>query len=108
MLSCGVRPTDIHAPLCSLDRLPADFGQLQCVTKLNLQHNALIAFPDSFLWLTQLEHLDITHNLFKTVTDHIGKVRRCLSATRTHLTPGPADRMHAWTAREVEDPSHVP
>ena len=37
------------------------------LTRLVLPHTALFEFPPSFLWLTQLKHLDLTHCSFQSL-----------------------------------------
>ena len=56
----------------AFSRLPDDVGQMVKLTRLCLQHTAIFDFPPSFLWLTNLKHLDLTHCAFKYLPDRFG------------------------------------
>jgi hypothetical protein len=66
-MRCAHQEIDIqHNPRFSA--LWDDVGSLYSLTRLSVQHTALFEFPPSFLWLTQLKHLDLTHCNFKVRT----------------------------------------
>ena len=49
-----------------------DVGSLMCLQRLCLQHTAMCEFPPSFLWLTSLKHIDVTHCSFKLLPERFG------------------------------------
>ena len=53
---------------CDLQTLPAEFSQLSCLQRLNLQNNMLSAVDDCIFQLTTLVNLDVSGNLLRSIT----------------------------------------
>jgi len=49
-----------------------DIGSLASLTRINLAHSAVFELPPSFVWLTQLKYLDLTHCNFKYLPEKLG------------------------------------
>lgn len=55
-----------------MTELPAEFGDLNNLTNLSLDHNKLEALPKEFYKLSELRWLSISHNSLKKIEPDFG------------------------------------